>query len=46
MTFQGKSEPKATLQGVAVTLLYFGLLRAKEVQMIEMEHIKVETTGN
>ena len=41
-----KNDPKATfLQGVAIALLYYGLLRAAEVQTVEMEDVKVETTG-
>ena len=45
MVFPGKNEPKATLPGLAVALLYHGVLRVAEVQMIEMEDKKIETTG-
>ena len=45
MTLQEKNDTKATLQGVAIALLYYGLLRAAVVQMVEMEDVKVETTG-
>ena len=37
MTFQEKIEPKSISKGVAVALLYYGLFRATEVEMIEME---------
>ena len=42
MYLQDKKEPKETLQGVAIALLYFGLLRCTEVQMIQMDDVKVE----
>ena len=45
MTLQEKNDPKAILQGVAVALLYHGLLRTTKVQMVEMEDVKVQTTG-
>ena len=46
MTLQEKkTQSKAYLEGAAVALLYYGLLRATEVQMVEMEDIKIETTG-
>ena len=40
-----KNDQKAILKGVAVALLYYGLLRATEVPMVEMEDIKIETIG-
>ena len=45
MTLQENKGPKATLQGDAVALIYYGLLKATEVQMLEMEDIKVEAIG-
>ena len=44
VTKQDKNDTKANLQGVAIALLYYGLLRAVEVQMIKMEDVKVEAT--
>ena len=41
-TFQEKNEPKATLQQVAIALLYYDLLRATEVQMIQMDNVCIE----
>ena len=46
MFFQEKIEPKDTLQGVAISLLHFGLLRATEMQMIQMDDVKVENIGS
>ena len=46
MYLQDKKEPKETLQGVAIALLYFGLLRSTEVQMIQMDDVKVEDIGS
>ena len=46
MYLQDKKEPKETLQGVAIALLYFGLLRSTEVQMIQMDDVKVEDLGS
>ena len=45
-SLQEKNEPKETLQGVSISLLYFGLLRATEVQMIQMDDVKVENFGS
>ena len=36
MSLQEKIEPKGTLQRVVIALLNYGLLRATEVQMIQM----------
>ena len=33
MTLQEKNESKATLQGITITLLYYGLLRATKIVM-------------
>ena len=46
MYLQDKKEPKETLQGVAIALLYFGHLRCMEVQMIQMDNVKVEDVGS
>ena len=46
MSLQEQNEPKETLQGVAISLLYFELFRATEVQMIQMDDVKVENIGS
>ena len=39
MTLQEDDKPKSTLQGVAIALLYYSLLRETEVAMITVESI-------
>ena len=45
-SFQEKNEIKATLLGVAIALLYYSLLRATEVQIIQMEYVQVENISS
>ena len=46
MSLQKKYEPKETSQGVAISLLYFELLRATEVKMIQIDDVKAEDIGS
>ena len=42
MTLKSKNEPKPTLQGVAIAILYYGLLSIK-VQMAMVKDINITT---
>ena len=42
ISLQEKNKPRETLEEVVISLLSFGLLKATEVQMIQMHDVKVE----
>ena len=45
-TMQDSSDMKMTLYGVAIVLLYYGLLRCNEVRMIKVKDVKVVTENS
>ena len=46
MFFQEKIYTMATLHVVAIVLLYYGLSKATEVQMIQMDYVRVESISS
>ena len=43
LTLQAPDQPRETLQGVAIALLYYGLLRANEVRLITVFDVKLHS---
>ena len=43
VTLQEPDKPQETLQGVAIALLYYGLLRANEVRLITVFDVKLKS---
>ena len=46
MMLQGDNKPKSTLKGVAIALLYSGLLRGFKVAMTKVEDVNINTVGS
>ena len=46
MMLQEDDKPKSTLQGLAIALLHYGLLRGAEVAMITFKDVSITTVGS
>ena len=46
MMFPEDDKPKSTLQEVAITLLYYGLLRGTKVSMITVKDVSITAVGS
>ena len=46
MTLLEDDKPKSTLQGVAIALLYYGILRRTKVAMITVKDVSITTVGS
>ena len=43
---KGENKPKPTLQGVAIALLHYGILRGTKVAMITVEDVSITIIGS